>query len=63
LPKKQKTIAKDVNEVRRNRRLAKLCDGYKDKVAVDKDDGKKDMMIGNTLQSKEPKGKKVDHQV
>jgi hypothetical protein len=34
-PKKQKKIAKDVTEVRRNTRIAKLCDGFKDKAAAD----------------------------
>jgi hypothetical protein len=34
-PKKQKKIAKDVTEVRRSSRIAKLCDGYKDKEATD----------------------------
>jgi hypothetical protein len=33
-PKKQKKIAKDVTEVRRSSRIAKLCDGFKDKAAV-----------------------------
>jgi hypothetical protein len=34
-PKKQKKIAKDVTEVRRSSRIAKLCDGFKDKAAAD----------------------------
>jgi hypothetical protein len=34
-PKKQKKIAKDVTEVRRSTRIAKLCDGFKDKAAAD----------------------------
>jgi hypothetical protein len=35
VPKKQKKIAKDVTEVRRSSRVAKLCDGYKEKEAAD----------------------------
>jgi hypothetical protein len=35
VPKKQKKIVKDVTEVRRNNRIAKLCDGFKDKNAAD----------------------------
>jgi multidrug resistance efflux pump len=34
-PKKQKKIAKDVTEVRRSTRIAKLCDDFKDKAAAD----------------------------
>jgi hypothetical protein len=34
-PKKQKKIVKDVTEVRRSNRIAKLCDGFKDKNAAD----------------------------
>jgi hypothetical protein len=34
-PKKQKKIAKDVTEVRRSSRIAKLCDKFKDKAGVD----------------------------
>jgi hypothetical protein len=33
--KKQKKNAKDVTEVRRSTRIAKLCDGFKDKAAAD----------------------------
>jgi hypothetical protein len=33
-PKKQKKIAKDVTEVRRSTRIAKLCDGFKDKATT-----------------------------
>jgi hypothetical protein len=41
--KKQKTLVKDVREVRRNQRIAKIFDGYKDKAAADLAKGKSEM--------------------
>jgi hypothetical protein len=43
--KKQKKSIKDVSEVRRSQRIAKICDGYKDKEAADQAKDKGNLLL------------------
>jgi hypothetical protein len=55
--KKQKKAIRVVSEVRRSQRIAKICDGYKDKEAVDKAKEKGKSSIAEK-EAKKPRGKK-----